>query len=319
MQPPHRLSRARALRGISAGTVALGFPYVAIAQSAIPIRIATFPTDSGGQAYYAQDLGFFKKVGLDANIVSPSSGSAIAAAVAGGAYDIGSSNTVSLATAHERGVPFVFLAAAARYTSKTSIQALVVAKPSSVQTAKDLNGKVIAVDSIGGVAWLAALAWVDQNGGDSKTVKFIELPIASMSAALGQGRVDAISSVEPFLSRAVAENGRLLANHFDAVSKDCTLGEWFAMADFVKTKPDVAKRFNDAMRQSCVWANANQDASAKILAKYTNQAPLPGTKRTLYADRLRASEIQPVIDVAVKYGLLKATFPASAMIVPNLT
>jgi NitT/TauT family transport system substrate-binding protein len=314
-------TRAAAMRGLLlGGLAAVAVPRVAGAQSLTTIRIATFPTDSGAQVYYAADLGMFAKAGLDAQISAPSSGAAIAAAIAGGAYDFGSSNTVSLALAHERGVPFVFAAAAARYSSKTSIQALIVSKNSTITTAKDLNGKVIAVDSLSSIAWLATKAWIDQNGGDIKSLHFLELSIAEMGAALGAGRVDAVSSVEPFLSQVLANNnGRILANHFDAVSKDCLLGEWFTTSDYAKAHPDIIRKFNTVMRESALWANGNQDLSAKILEKYMKVPSLPTSRRTLYGDRLRPAEIQPLIDVAARYGAIKAPFPAAIMFAADAT
>jgi hypothetical protein len=40
-------------------------------------------------------------------------------------------------------------------------------------------------------------------------------------------------------------------------------------------------------------------------------------KRTIYAGKLQASLVQPLIDASAKYGITKATFPASAIIAPE--
>jgi hypothetical protein len=37
-----------------------------------------------------------------------------------------------------------------------------------------------------------------------------------------------------------------------------------------------------------------------------------------YPERLRASELQPLIDASAKYGLLKASFPAKDIIAPGV-
>jgi len=150
-----------------------------------------------------------------------------------------------------------------------------------------------------------------------EVIAFKTKTLAEMGAALASGRVDAVSSVEPFLSLVIADGGRLLANHFDAVSKDCLLGEWFTTADYAKAQPGVIRRFNAVMHDAAVWANANQSASGKILEKYMKVPLSPGARRTLYGDRLRPAEIQPLIDVAARYGALKAAFPAGTMIAPG--
>ncbi|HEY5340927.1 MAG TPA: hypothetical protein VIK27_07870 [Candidatus Aquilonibacter sp.] len=53
------------------------------------LHIGTTPTDTGAQVYYAMDLGLFKKAGFDVDVSSLNAGSAIAAAVSAGSFEIG--------------------------------------------------------------------------------------------------------------------------------------------------------------------------------------------------------------------------------------
>ena len=76
----------------------------------IPLKIGVIPIESAAEAFYAVDMGFFKKQGLDVELQMMQNGSAIAAAVAGGSLDIGFADTISIATAHARGLPFIYLA-----------------------------------------------------------------------------------------------------------------------------------------------------------------------------------------------------------------
>ena len=57
---------------------------------------------------------------------------------------------------------------------------------------------------VAGPAMLGAqdLPVVDKNGGDSKSVHFLELPFTEMSAALKAGRIDAAMLSEPVLSES---------------------------------------------------------------------------------------------------------------------
>src|ERR1700722_10509091 len=80
------------------------------------IRVATVAVDAGAEVYYAQKMGFFKANGLDVEITGLTNGAAVTSAVIGGAADIGQSNAVSIAQAHERGIPVVIIAGANRYT-----------------------------------------------------------------------------------------------------------------------------------------------------------------------------------------------------------
>ena len=291
----------------------LGAP-AADAQAPPMLRVATTPIDIGAQVLWAKDEGFLKKAGLDAEVMLINNGAAIAAAVASGAVDIGQANLVSLASAHERGLPFVLIAPGGLYTAAEPTTAMIVAKNSPVKTAKDLTGKTIAVSGIKNITQVGASAWIDQNGGDVASIRWIELPFPQMAAALAAGRVDAAVVAEPELSGALAENARLLAPVYSAIRSEFLIGAWFARSDWVKAHPDVVKRFAAAIAESSRWANAHHAESAKILEKYTKQPINPAIHRVRWAERLDPAEAQPLIDAAAKYKVLKATFPASEFI-----
>src|SRR6185437_15966352 len=81
----------------------------AIAQTTpVLVGIGTREADSLG--YFAQDMGFFKKIGLNVELQQFSAGPQIAAAIASGHLQIGDSNIINLAGAHARGLPFVYVA-----------------------------------------------------------------------------------------------------------------------------------------------------------------------------------------------------------------
>ncbi|HEX3465331.1 MAG TPA: ABC transporter substrate-binding protein [Candidatus Elarobacter sp.] len=303
-----------ALLALLAVLVLAGTPPPARAQTAPALRVATTPIDIGAQVLWAKDEGFLKKAGVDADISLINNGAAIAAAVASGAVDIGQANLVSLATAHEKGLPFVLIAPGGYYTSSEPTTALVVAKSSPVKSAKDLVGKTIAVSGIKNITQVGASAWLDQNGADPNTVHWIELPFPQMAPALAAGRVDAAVIAEPELSEALGHDARLLAPVYSSVAKEFLIGAWFARADWVKAHPDAVKRFAAAIVETSRWANTHHAESAKILEKYTKQAISPNIHRVRWAERLDAASAQPLIDASAKYKVLKAAFPAAEFI-----
>ena len=142
-------------------------------------------------AWFAVDQGFFAQNGLDVTIDVITSGSAILAGLAGGALDVGVASIGSLSTAHARGLPIVALAPGGLYNGALPTSVLAVLVNSPLRTAKDLTGKTIAIQTIGELASFAMISWIDKNGGDGKSVKFVELPTSSMADALASGHVDA--------------------------------------------------------------------------------------------------------------------------------
>jgi NitT/TauT family transport system substrate-binding protein len=296
---------------------ALLAPLGAGADPTTTIRVATTPIDLGAEVLYAQDQGFFKKAGVQVDVQLMNSGAAIAAAVASGALDIAQANIVSIATAHERSLPFVLIAPAGLYSASESTTSLVVAKNSPIHSGKDLQNKTVAGNGLRNITQIGAEAWMDQNGGDSSLLRFIEMPFPQMSTALETGRIDAAVIAEPELSNALAGGARIIGQPYNAIAKEFLIGGWFATSSWAKEHPDQRKRFVEAIIEAGKWANGHHAESARILEKYTKIHISPTMKRTAYAERLDAAMIQPLIDAAAKYKALKSGFPAADLIAPG--
>jgi NitT/TauT family transport system substrate-binding protein len=303
---------------ILAAALAIAMTAGATAQTPPTVKVATTPIDVGAEVLYAKDMGFFQKHGLNVDVQFIDNGAAIASAVASGAIDIAQGNVVTLATAHDKGLPFVVVAPAALYSSTAPTSALIVAKNAPYKTAKDLNGKTLGITGVKNITQIATMAWMDQNGGDSSTVKFIELKFSEMGPAVAAGRIDAGVTAEPDLTDAVAGGtARILAPVYSAVAPTFIIGAWFTTSDWAKAHPDLLARYVAAINEAGAWANKNQPASAKILEKYTKIESKPGMKRVLFPETADLARMQPAIDATAKYKVIKTTFPASDLSAPK--
>jgi ABC-type nitrate/sulfonate/bicarbonate transport system substrate-binding protein len=284
------------------------------AQTLTTVHVMTVPVDSGAEVYYAKDMGFFAKAGIDIDIQTGANGGAVAAAVAGNAIDIGYSDMVSIASAVGRNVPFVVVAPAGMSESSAPVNLLMVSANSSIHTAKDLDGKIVAGSGLGTISGYGPRAWIEANGGDLSTVKFVELPFPQMQPALDAGRVDAITIAEPFLSVA-RKTERVIGAPYDAIAKEFIVGAYFTNASWAKDHADVLNRFIGAIHEAAVWANANHAKSAEILLKYAKMDPdvAASMVRVHYGESLNPAWLQPVINVAAKYSKFPP-FPADQLI-----
>lgn len=280
-------------------------------QTLATVRVTTVPIDAGAEVYYAKELGFFSKAGLDVEITPAANGGAAAASVAGNAIDIGYADMVSIASAYGRQVPFLVVAPGALHESSAPTTALLVGPNSSIRSAKDLDGKIVAGSGLGTISGYAPRAWIEANGGDLPSVKFVELAFPAMAPALDAGRVDAAAIAEPFLS-AAKKTDRVIASPYDAVAKEFLISAYFTTSAWAKDHPDVLNRFVSAIHEAAVWANANHAKSAAILLQYTkiNPALVAGMTRCKYGERLSAPLMQPIINLAAKYSKF-APFAAS--------
>ena len=286
-------------------------------QTTPTIRIATTPIDLGAQALYANDLGFFKRAGLNVELSVLTSGSVVASAVSGGSIDIGQANIVALAAAHVNGLPFVIVAPAGYYTSKAPTTELVVAATSHVRSARDLDGKTIAVTALKDLNWVGIQSWLTQNGASTDSVKYIEVPQSAVCNVLTSGRADAGILSEPYLSYALENQCRVLAPTHDAIAKEFLVGAWFSTTSWAQAHPDLVSRFRAVMRETALWANSHHAESQKILERYMNLTTDPAMRRVPFAETIDRAQVQTLIDTAAKYGAIKASFPATDFLLPE--
>ena len=310
-------NRAAALRGLAATAVALGTANgAARAADLLTLNVGAMPTDASAQAFYGVDEGFFKAAGIDAKLTVLGNTASLAAAVSSGAIDIGYGSVVPLVEAHNRGLSFKAIAPAGMYAGPPSPLMMMVAKNSPVKSGADLNGKTIAVNGLRDLTQYTAQAWVAQNGGDVKSIKLVEIPFAGMGAALEAGRVDAAIIGEPYMAAASAQ-ARPLGDAAAAVGKKYYITTWFATEAWLGKNPELAHAFARVMRQTAQWGNAHHKESGDVLGRYSKISPdiLATMVRSTYGDALRLDPgmLQPVIDVAVKYGTTAPT-PAADII-----
>ena len=236
-------ARARSPRYLSALLLATGL-LLSVRRAATPadqlpaIRVATIPIDAGSEVYYAQAMHFFQRAGITVEISGLNSGGAVTTAVVAGAADIGQSNAVSIAQAHEHGVPVVFIAPANRYSLQASQAGLLVTNDSPIHNARDFAGKTVGISGVRGITEAGTLNWIDKNGGDSKTVHFLDIPFPEMAAAVAAHRIDAALVTEPVLSAALnTKQFRVVADPYSAIAPDFLMGGWFTTPAWIKAHP----------------------------------------------------------------------------------
>jgi NitT/TauT family transport system substrate-binding protein len=314
------MRRATALIALAA----FGASTVRVAQAQTPpivIRIATPGNDGNALCYYAQDLGIFKRYGITSQIqtIRAGSGAGIASAVAGGSVDIGESDITAVANARDHGIPLTLLAPGFMHRGALGTSGIVVAKNASIHTARDLNGLTLAVPSLTGPARVSTMKWLEKNGADLTSIKFVEMPQVAMAAAVAHGTVAAAELNEPALT-ASFDQLRDIGSPYDAIGNPVQVTAWFATADWVKNNPDAAKRFVGATHEAAVWANnpANAAASGAILEKYTPFPPelLGKMRRAAYGEAFDPALMQPVLDASFDEHSLAHRANARDMISP---
>lgn len=301
---------------------ALVRPGRSAAQEITSLTAAGAPEDSVKGLLWAQKSGMFRKVGLDVNLVPQRSGAATAAAVAGGTYAIGKSAVTALINAHVRGVGFVIVAPSSIYEASNPNTGLLVKADSPIRTGADLNGKTVAVGSINDLYAIGTRLWVDSHGGDSSTIKLVEMPLGAIADALAAGRIDAGALDTPALTEA-QESGkaRLLTHMQDALASRFLITAWFTTKDFLAKNRTAMRNFSQVMRESAAYVNKNPADTVDLIAKFTQADPALIAKmpRVTMGTSMDPRMIQPVINASAKYGVIPKAFDAREMLSADFT
>jgi NitT/TauT family transport system substrate-binding protein len=268
--------------------------------------------------FVAMEKGFFKAEGLELETVPMAGGAVIVQGVTSGDLQFGWTNVISLYQAHVEGFDFKLIAGGAtNVKAKNESHAILVGKSSSIKTAKDLEGKTVAVNTLNNVVHLMAMAWTDKNGGSSSKVKFVEVPFPQMEATLSAGKVDAISVHEPFATAALEKGSvRMLAQPWGDVLPKFLIASWFASEKWLAKNKDTGQAFVRAINRGIDAILADPEGSRAAMVKWAGLNPDLAGKIGLpvFEKTISEKDLQSTIDLTQKYKLIARGFKARDVI-----
>lgn len=201
--------------------------------------------------------------------------------------------------------------------------ALLVRPGSGIEKPADFKGKRLATPQLGNTQDVAARVWlqkagfkVTQMGGD-----VFVLPTANPDqlALFQQGKIDAVWTVEPWVSRIEREaGGKVFVEQSDAVTTILV-----ASARAVKTQPELVKKFAAAHRELTDWINAHPaEAQALVQRGLSEQVKreikldliVAAWHRLTFTSEISLSSIESVVADARQLGFIRGEVELSRLI-----
>jgi len=310
------IGKAAKAGAIAAGAMLLPWDPV---QAQTKLQVGTIKIGDLSPFFLAQEKGFFKDAGLDIIVTAMVGGAAIQPALASGALNIGWSNVVSVYQGHLEGFDYRFIANGAINKRGTNdVFGFQVAADSPINSAKELAGKTIATNTVGNIIQAAGQYWIDSNGGDSSKVKWVEIPFPQMEAALVQKHIDAFVAVEPFVTvpSQVNKKTRVLARPAGGIAPRFMIASFFSSDAWIQKNGDTVKAFVTAWQRGIDMHNADLESAKANIAKYTGLSPdvLKVVTLTAFETKLLESDLEPIMDLALRYKLINKKFPVRDVI-----
>jgi ABC-type nitrate/sulfonate/bicarbonate transport system substrate-binding protein len=223
---------------------------------------AIIPVNVGDQ------LGIFKKHGLDLKIMDFGGGGKSAQAMAADAIDIEDGAGTEMAFV-EKGAPMIGICES---TAPAPFMGIGVPADSPVHELKDLKGKVIGVSSPGSFSdWLAHDLSRKQGWGDDgvKTAS-IGGTNEAIVAAFRSHQIDAeISGATNFFAMEESKTGRFLTS-VSAYEGNVASGVIFASNKLTKSNPEAIKAFVAGWVETVNYMRAHKAETVKIESAITH-------------------------------------------------
>lgn len=279
------------------------------------MRLAGSPDDALTPVVWGIRSGAYRNAGLDVEFVATRSGSVATAAVVAGSYELGKGSAISSLVAHLRNLPLWIIGNGVLWDPKAPSTLSVVAADSPFQRPRDLNGKIGGVAGLNDVDSLVVSAWVDHDGGDSKTIKWVEIPNSAIAETLAQHRVDFGGIQEPLYTENVAAGKiRPLAGgrSYSVIAPTFSISVYFANKDFAQAHPDVVRNFIRVTYESAKYTNVHHTETEQVMSDFT-KIPLDVMRKINRPPGATTSDpalLQPLIDFAATYGNIARAFPA---------
>jgi len=240
--------------------------YIGTAQAANQkIKIGWVFAMANAPVVIAQEKGFYKEVGLDAEIISFTSGPIVHQALAAGQLDMAYIGSPPVYHWYSRGLKSKILAKV-----NYGQAAVVTRKDSGIDSIKDLKGKKLAGVKKGSGMDVLLRGYVlgEASGLDSqKDLRIIPMPSGNMGPSVESGTVDAAFMWEPFTSQSLLRGEtKVIFDMNEAVPKY----PWFVVMsppEFLQKNSDTVYKALKAHRMAVDYLNSGPDAGNDAIAK----------------------------------------------------
>lgn len=307
------LSLRNILRGAGA---ALGLALaVSLAHAQTTVKVGGVRTTSWLPITHALKQGYFKAEGLDVQLTAINTAPGVVSAVAGGSVDVGYGVSVSAIFARAQNQPIRMFAAYTYETGTDQIQWFLASKRSGIKSLKELQGKTLAVVSMGSVTELMVREQLAKAGVPFDSVKTIVVPFPQMQAALQLGTADAVSTVEPFRTSisvspdigAVQIGAGILADTSQRYAIDVLI----ARDDWGNANKATLRKFNRALTKAIRDFQGDPALFRRAIQEEFKLSPaVISLMKTTLNNRgdlaPNPAEIKPLLDALARHGMIKA-------------
>ena len=285
------------------------------------ITVALTPAATSACMKATADRGQFKEQGLTVKFVdAPPTSSAQIAQILNGQVTAGLGASSAVISAVTHGLPVAITNGNDQDydVDGQSAFAVMVKEKSGITSFKQLERKTVAVNSLKGSWEISLREAVASDGGDPDKIKLLAVPFPDQATALKSGRVDAISTLQPFISM-LGDEGLVGIGDPQATAfghPDSMGSVTFMSQEYLAANADLVSTFVDTAAAGAKWCNSHPDQMRKIISEFTgvprrvvDAAPVPR-----YTAEVNRTDVKRWASLLEKYGIVEEAPPTSDLL-----
>lgn len=188
-----------------------------------------------------------------------------------------------------------------------------VAADSGIESFSDLEGKTVAVNSLECCWEFWTRESVREDGGDQASLNMTQIPFPDQVTALREGRVDAVTTLQPFVTQLL-EDGFVSLGDPAAIAHDNPENgntNYFMARSFIEENPDAVDAWYRALAAAAEYANNHPEETRAAIVEVTgsdpeliDRAPLP-----FYTAEIDRQTVENEARFLVDYGVIEEAPP----------
>jgi len=236
------------------------------AQEKVKIGLAVPNYGPLAAVYLAEELGYYKQFGVQAEITAYRGGAAANQALAAGEADLIDFFPPGVALAVKKGVKEKIVSPGSVFADSWH---LVVLKDSPIKSVKDLAGRKVGITAKGSTTDFFALRAAKKGGGEIQT---IPVGAGGLIPALKGKQVDAVSMHSPLPLQLIASGeGRSIVDYGKEIGPSLP-DVWVASQTIIDQRPKALEGALRAIFKATRYLKENRAYALKYLKNFTQEA-----------------------------------------------
>jgi NitT/TauT family transport system substrate-binding protein len=320
-----RISRRQATKLIGASVAGVGLSAPAVwAQSTMTqLRVGVVPVLDAGAFFIAQANGYFAKERLEIAVTPTPGGGPSMAALVAGQLQISMSTVTTMLQSEQEGLDLKIVSGiSGARPFPDDYSAVMVRKEAGIKTGRDVAGKTGGSHLLQNLPWVCTRLWIDSTGGDSSAANIIEVHFPQQEDALLSGRVDYVSTNEPFMSATISAHSdklEIVSGLMGTMLPNTVVAAFAATGDYIEKNREIIEAFCRAYQSAADWAQANKKSPEMIqpIATFTKLPPERLNALIAWPNFIKTvdpANLERIARAMKRYGALKEVPDSKALL-----